>query len=647
MVPAIAQALSFRETSGRSLTETLEDYLSSKEIVLILDNFEQVMDAAAEVSSLVASSSSLKVVVTSRAALRIEGEREFPLHPLALPSSNSEPTEILASPAVELFVTRAGAMRPGLALSGEDAVHVATICRRLDGLPLAIELAAARVKVLSLAALASRLENSLAALGSGRRDASDRQRTLQGAIAWSYELLDRDEQRLFSRLGVFAGGWSLEAAEAVCDRGDLSLDVLEGLSSLVDKSLVRVVQGGDSRFSMLETIREFSLARLEESGEAQEIRRVHAEYFRAQAEEAEPHLMGKDLLWWLDRLERDHDNMRAALRSMLDASNETAIPFGATLWRYWSNRGHLTEGRQWLDSVLRLRSSDDAARARAAYGNGALAAVQGDYDAARNLLVESEALFARLGDAEGKASCLARLGWVSSLQGDYEEARRLSHDALVQARQPGPNDSEYTAFATLGNIALQEGDIASARKLFEQTLSLSEETQDERGRAIALGNLGAIAIESGDYEGATLLLEQGLSVVRQVRDLEAMNTLLVNLGLATLFTGRHRDARRYFSEALDSARRMGDKLSIAYSLEGLAGVTALDGTLEHAALLFGSATNLRSIIGSPRSDSEQSQYEDLFRGAGAELGSPEWLSSLARGARIKLEEALAFYEGRE
>jgi len=269
VVPGIAQALSLREAPGRSLTETLGDYLSSKEMVLILDNFEQVMDAAGEVSALVGSSSSLKVVVTSREALRIEGEREFPLHPLALPSSEGEVGEILASPAVELFVARARAVLPGLRVNGEDARHVATICRRLDGLPLAIELAAARVKVLTLSSLASRLENSLGVLGTGRRDASDRQRTLTGAIAWSYELLDEDEQRLFARLGVFAGGWSLEAAEAVCDRGDSALDVLDGIASLVDKNLVRVVEGDDGRFSMLETIREFAIEKLLESDEAE------------------------------------------------------------------------------------------------------------------------------------------------------------------------------------------------------------------------------------------------------------------------------------------------------------------------------------------------------------------------------------------
>jgi predicted ATPase/class 3 adenylate cyclase/Tfp pilus assembly protein PilF len=646
VVGAIAAALGLRESPGKTLTETLADYLSSRHTLLVLDNLEHLLDAATDVAALVVFASSLKLLVTSREALRIAGEHEVPLDPLEVPSPDADAPEMLSSPAVELFLARARALRPGFELTADDAASVAHICRRLDGLPLAIELAAARVKVLSPVALATRLETSLSALGQGRRDASTRQRTLRGAIAWSYELLSADEQRLLRRVSIFAGGWSLDAAEVVCDREDLDLDVLNGLSSLVDKSLVRA-RSDEERFIMLETIRAFGTDELEASGEAEVIRRAHAEYFRALAEEAEPCLTGVDQKQWLDRLEREHDNLRLVLRSMVEASDKTAISFGATLWRFWSYQGHLTEGRRWLDSVLRLRSSDDAAYAKAAYGNGVMAASQGDYGTAQNLLLESETLFAKLGDMDGMASCLARLGWVSSLQGDYEDARRLSHEALTLARQHGRTHSEFTALTTLGHIALQEGNIADARKFFEKTLSLSEEAKDKGGRAIALGNLGAIAIETGDYEGATHLLEQGLIVAREVRDLEGLSTSLINLGLATLFTGRSQDARRYFSEALNSARRMDDKPSIAYSLEGLAGVTALEGNLKQAGLLFGSAAKLRSMIGRPLSDTEQSQYEDLLTKAGARLRAPEWLSNLAKGGAITPEEALAFDGGRE
>ncbi|MCA1705881.1 MAG: adenylate/guanylate cyclase domain-containing protein [Actinobacteria bacterium] len=308
LVGAIAAALGLRESPGRTLTETLAEFLAARHTLLILDNLEHLLDAAADVSALAASAPSLKVLVTSREALRTEGEREFPIPPLALPVSGEEPGDIFASPAIKLFVARAQAVRPGFTVAPEAAADVARICRRVDGLPLAIELAAARVKVLSLAALAARLEESLAALGSGRRDASERQRTLNGAIAWSYGLLEEGEQRLFSCLGVFAGGWSLEAAEAVCDRGGFDMDVLDGLASLVDKSLARQ---DEDRFYMLETIRSYAKARLEESGEAEQIRRTHAEYFRELAEEAEPYLVGEAQKVWLDRLERELDNFRA------------------------------------------------------------------------------------------------------------------------------------------------------------------------------------------------------------------------------------------------------------------------------------------------------------------------------------------------
>ncbi|MCA1706916.1 MAG: adenylate/guanylate cyclase domain-containing protein, partial [Actinobacteria bacterium] len=292
VVPQIAQSLSLRETAGRSLKDTLSDHLADKEILLIVDNLEQVIDAATDIAILFTSAPGIKVLVTSREALRVAGEKEAPVPPLSLPSSSEPLEEVVASPAVRLFVARAKNIRPDFQLTPGDASIVAEVCRRLDGLPLAIELAAARVKVLSLPALNDRLAQGLKVLTSGRRDATVRQRTLRGAIAWSYDLLSEDEQTLFRRLGVFAGGWSLDAVEQVCDRGDLCLDVLDGLASLIDKSLVRAVEGDDGRFSMLETIRSFAAETLEESGDRDDIRRAHAEFFRALVGRAEPHLIG-------------------------------------------------------------------------------------------------------------------------------------------------------------------------------------------------------------------------------------------------------------------------------------------------------------------------------------------------------------------
>ena len=603
VVPAIAQTLSLREASGRSLTETLEDYLSTKEMVLILDNFEQVMDAAAEVSSLALSSPSLKVVVTSREALRIEGEREFPLHPLALPSSEGEVGEILASPAVELFVTRARAVRPGLALSGEDARHVATICRRLDGLPLAIELAAARIKVLSLAALASRLENSLGALGTGRRDASDRQRTLQGAIAWSYELLDEDEQRLFSRLGVFAGGWSLEAAEEVCNQGDLSLDVLEGLSSLVDKSLVRVVEEGDSRFSMLETIREFSLEKLEQSGEAEETLRVHAEYFRALAEEGEPHLVGRDQKEWLDRLEQEYDNLRAALDWAVTTDERLAIEFAADLSRFWYIRGHLSEGRTWLQRVLEP-SRGEASRAilRVTSMLAILAYAQGDLDTTQSAAEEGISLARDLGDDE----------------------------VLMRCRE------------TLALCEMEQGRLAEARQHLEQNLDRSRALHDERGIAITTGNLSYLSIREGDHETASTLGLESFELHRRSGSKEGIAAAATALGLNSLLAMDLGQAKSYLLESAEVAADVGHKEVLTSALEGLAAVAAHRGEYDRGALLLGVVTRLREANGFARDPLEQEIHDQIREQLQAVLSDQRLEQLLEEGMVMSIDAAIQF-----
>ena len=601
VVPAIVQALSLREAAGRSLAETLGDYLSSKEMVLILDNFEQVMAAAGEVSALVASSSSLKVVVTSREALRIEGEREFPLHPLALPSSDSELAKIIESPAVELFVARARSVRPGLVLSGEDAVHVATICRRLDGLPLAIELAAARVKVLSLAALASRLENSLAALGTGRRDAADRQRTLQGAIAWSYELLDGDEQRLISRLGVFAGGWSLDAAEAVCDRNDLAVDVLDGLSSLVDKSLVRVVEGDERRFSMLETIRGFSLEKLEESGEAQEIRRAHAQHFGGLAEEAEPYLVGRVQKEWLDRLERDHDNLRATLQWSLTADKELAIATAAHVSRFWYVRGFLSAGRTWLERALESSSGEPTAPTlRIASMLGVIAHVQGDLNAARSFAQRGVALALALQDDQAVMHC--------------------------------------TETMALGE--LEQGRFAEARRHFEDNLQLSRALKDERGAAVTLGNLAFLALLEGDHEGAAVLANESFASHRQTGDEEGMARGATLLGISALLASELQQAKSYLRQGVELSADIGHKELVGTALGGFAAAVTHTGEVERGAILLGATARMREDSGIALDPLEQ-QLQGKAKEHLLDSLTEERVNELfAKGAAMSMDEVL-------
>jgi predicted ATPase/class 3 adenylate cyclase len=554
VVPAIAQALSLREAPGRSLTETLGDYLSSKEMVLILDNFEQVMDAAAEVSALVGTSSSLKIVVTSREALRIEGEREFPLHPLALPSSDNEVEEILASPAVELFVARARGVRPGLGVNGEQARHVAAICRRLDGLPLAIELAAARVKVLSVGALASRLETSLGALGTGRRDASDRQRTLAGAIAWSYELLDGDEQRLFSRLGVFSGGWSLEAAEAVCDRGDSAVDVLDGIASLVDKSLVRVVEGDEDRFSMLETIREFSLEKLEESGEAEGIRRAHAEWYAQLANRTYPDLAGAQQVRALTRLQAEEVNIKSALNWAATADPALALRIASEVWRVWWLRGHLTEARRWLERSTAYVSADGPALAKALRGLSVVARGQGDLPVALQAAEKCAALNRQMNDDLGLAASLVTLADVAIAQGDLASAKRFSQegrDLYAKAR-----DAIHVAVSigNLGYIALLEKRFDESLALSQASLRISEEENDKEGIGVAALNLGYALLLSSQIDEASIMLERAHAIAGELAYAELMWGALV--GLATV--ARNQDDLDRAASLLREARRTRD-----------------------------------------------------------------------------------------
>jgi predicted ATPase/class 3 adenylate cyclase len=595
VVPGIAQALSLREAAGRSLVETLGDYLSSKEMVLILDNFEQVMDAAGDVSALVGSSSSLKVVVTSREALRIESEREFPLHPLALPSSEGEPAEILASPAVELFMARARAVRPGLAVSGEDARHVATICRRLDGLPLAIELAAARVKVLSPAALASRLEKSLGILGTGRRDASDRQRTLQGAIAWSYELLNGDEQRLFSRLGVFSGGWSLEASEAVCDRNDLAVDVLDGIASLVDKSLVRVVKGDEARFSMLETIREFAIEKLQESDEAEEIRRRHAVYFRALAEEADPHLVGADQKEWLDRLEGERANLRAALDwSLRGGAAEAALPISVSLWRFWRVRGTTAEWRKWLSASLAISTTALSLRARALRALSIVCELSGDYEAAQAAAAEAVALYKEQGDSQGVAQSLE----------------------------------------VLAGLAQESGELDRALALYRRVRQMYEDLADEFGVAVATGSLANVAILQQRYSEALSLAEEAKEWYEEHGDTEGVIHALLTRGFADLSRGLPSQGAAAFQSALAVSKDLTHMEGVAVSLEGLAAVAVELKMFAEAAILLGKAALLRDEGGLFRQLMEDHFYQKTLASLRRHSDCDRLDDMLRKGARI-------------
>ncbi|HYZ76877.1 MAG TPA: BTAD domain-containing putative transcriptional regulator [Gaiellaceae bacterium] len=580
VLPTIAQTLGVREP------QTAEDYLGDKEALLVLDNLERLLDAVPQLAELLRSAAALTLLVTSRASLRVSGEQEFPVPPL----TDEE--------AVALFADRARAVKPTAALGD----NVLDICRRLDNLPLAIELAAARMKLLSPEALLPRLEHRLPLLTAGTRDAPERQRTLRSTIEWSYELLGSRERELFVSFAVFAGGCELEAAERVC-----SAD-LETLGSLVDNSLIREREG---RFLMLATIREYVAERLEARRDAANLHRLHAEHYLALAEAAEPEILGGGQVEWLARLERERDNFRSALAWALEHRvGHIALRLIGALRRAWVARGYLAETRRWLERAL---AADGAAgpsvRAKALYGYGRVALVQGDYEHAVPALEESAAFFREIGEARGLAFALADLGWIAAAQGAYDRARSFGEESLAVARDAGDETTIAAALHALGCTMLAGSDYAKARPLFEESLALRRRLGDKRNAANSLAHLGITALLEGEPTQAQASLAEALELATNLDNQLLVASALVNLGLVALFDGDCRRARSLACDSLAIAQRLGDKPTIVESLHVLAGAASADGRPLRAATLGGAAEALHDAIGAPPSPAERAVSE--------------------------------------
>ena len=511
LVPAtIAAVLGVREAGGQPLVETLKAHLRDKQLLLVLDNFEQVVAAGPLVAELLATAPQVKALVSSRVALRVRGERESPVPPLALPDPSRLPplAQLTQYEAVRLFIERASDVQPGFTVTNETAPAVAAICARLDGLPLAIELAAARTRLLSPQAILTRLDNRLKLLTGGGRDLPARQQTLRGAIAWSYDLLEPGVQQLFCRLGVFVGGATLAAVEAVCNAdGDLAVDAFDGVEALLQQSLLRqqTQAADDPRLLMLETIHEYALDRLVESGESAALRAHYRRYFLAQATAAAPHLTGPEQAQWRARLEADHDNIRAVLGAALAAGDPTTVlQFGSLLWRFWRDRGHLSEGRRWLDAALAQdRSAPPATRAAALVAAGVLAAEQGDSDPARTLLLASQEIYMELADMPGLTQVANRLGNIALDQEDYPAATAFHETGLALFRDLADQFGIASSLSSLGEIAHRTGDYARATRLFSEQLDLFRRLGNTPGVAWALRSLAYLALERDDRDAAT------------------------------------------------------------------------------------------------------------------------------------------------
>ena len=567
----IAQALGLWEAGDRPLLEQVREYLQEKQLLLLLDNFEQVVAAAPQLTDLLTSCPHLSVLVTSRAALHLSGEHEFALSPLAVPDLAQLPVlaDLAHVATVRLFVERAQAVKADFHLTETNAHTIAAICVHLDGLPLALELAAARIKLLPPQALLKRLSHRLDLLTGGAHDLPSRQQTLRNTLQWSYDLLGLQEQGLFRRLSVFVGGCTLEAVEAVCGTGsNQAMEVLDGVASLVDKSLLQQTgqEGEEPRLVMLETIREFGLECLAAHKEGEAARGAHAAYYLWLAEEAEPYLVRAEQGEWLDRLEREHENLRAALFWLIERGDrETALRLGGALWRFWWMHGHLSEGRGFLEGMLPASNVVAASiRAKALVGAGVLTGAQGYYVRAETLCAEGLRLFRELEDQRGIITALWMLGRVAYNRSQYAAARTMAEEALALSRQPGEAWGITSSLENLTSVALDEGKYDEARTFGEEYLVLSKRAGDTRATVRMLLILGIVNFSAGDLVSSHVQLMQSLAQARTLGDERDVAYALLGLGWVACFQKEYMAAQALLEEGLMHSRKVGDREALVW-----------------------------------------------------------------------------------
>jgi predicted ATPase/predicted Ser/Thr protein kinase len=648
----IVQTLGIREVGGQSALEILKKNLHDSlraPMLFLLDNFEHLAQAAPTVGELLTLSPNLKILVTSRAALHVYGEREFPVPALAVPDSRSvPPPEVLSQyPAVALFVQRAMAANPDFALNPQNASAVAEICARLDGLPLAIELAAARVKVLSPSSMRTRLASRLQLLTGGARDLPQRQQTLRAAFDWSYDLLNGAEEKLFRRLSVFVGGCTLEGAEAVCNtKRDLDLDPLEGMASLVDKSLLQQVEqaNGESRFVMLETIREYAREKLEASLEQASTKRAHAAYCLVLAEEESTEQSPGEGAEWLERFALEHDNFRAALEWLTQSGDaEWGLRLGAALFRFWESREYLAEGRDRLGKLLKIAgaAAPTKPRARALFAAGVLAGEQGDYSSADTLIRESLDIARQLGDKQGVAVSLNALAVFAGDRGDVVVAHSLFEESLALWKELGDRKAVARSLSNLANVVKLQPDYSRARSLYAECLSIFQGLGDRTGVAWSLNHQGDVARDQGDSVVAQKLYEQGLAIFRELGDRWGIAGTLADLGNLAREQQNWPTAHSLYRESLKFFQELEHKRGIARLLECFACSAAAQLQPERSLRLAGAAAALRQNIGAPLTPAEQVKLDanlDLARQALINTaGTTAWLE----GWTMPVEKAIA------
>jgi predicted ATPase/DNA-binding winged helix-turn-helix (wHTH) protein len=636
MATALADALEIQPARGRAIPELLEERLrNSGPFLLVLDNFEQVLAAATLVADTMEACPSLKVIVTSRSSLRIYGEQEFPVAPLA------------EDAAVDLFVQRASAIRPGYALTAQNSPVVREICARLDHLPLAIELAAARTKVLSAEAILDKLQRPLQLLTGGPLDLPERQQTLRNAIAWSYSLLATEEQRLFRRLCVFVGGWTVEGAEAVCNTGlDLGFDLVDGLSSLVDKNLIQRIDRGtlEPRFAMLQTIREFGTEKLNASGEAAVTRRAHAAYCVVIAEEGNTVLNPDERNEWLCRCDLEIDNFRLALDWLIESEEKAwSLRLGVALFRFWDMREHLSEGRARLDAILRLAGSDfPMERARLALFAGALASALGDNPAAERFLFGALELYEQLGDEPGIAAALNALAISARDRSDYALAETRFERSLACWRLLSDRIAIARCLHNLATVVKVRGDYARAIWALEEASDIFESMGERSGAAWSINQMGDVERASGEMAKARQCYERALNAFRDAQDPWGSARSLADLGWIELAEGRLNEARAALRESLEIFEGLQHRRGVARVLEEYARLALAAGEAAGALRLAAAASRIRKQIDVPLPADEQAWLEETMQSAKALLRVSQSEQAWIEGSAMSLEEATMY-----
>jgi predicted ATPase len=607
VLPRLAQEVGARESADRSVLDALRDFLADKEMLLVLDNFEHVLSVAPTLSELLAACAGLKILVTSRAALNLRGEHEYPIPTLELGTTPSTAAEALTIEAVKLFVDRAAMANPRFELTDQNAAVVAEICARLDGLPLAIELAAARVRLLSVESLLERLENRLDVLARGPRDLPERQQTLKALLDWDYDLLDDNERIAFRRLSVFAGGFTLPAAESTMFGNERQeFDILDVLEALLRKSLVREHPPllDESRFGMLNMLREYARSKLDESGETTLVKKRHAEYFLALAERGSPRLREADQVEWLEIFEREHDNMRGVLTWAADNDeSEIELRLAGALSKFWEFHAHLTEGQRWIEGAL---------------SRGAEA------------------------PAELRALCLDGAGVLARSQGEVKRANALLEESVALRRQLGDNRALAQSLRHLGSLTFDRGDLEATKRYYEESAALFKKERDEAGYAGTINNLGVLATVHERWNPAATLYEEALDFFRGYGDKQGIARALMNLGEVRMMQNKLEEAEEMLKESFVLFQEIGSQWDIAYVLEGLAHVKTSGGNPRNATLLLGAADALRETLGAPRPPNEVEPYEKHVARARAAMDEAAFKSAWDEGREMTIEAALKF-----